>query len=324
MRRGITLLEILFSIFALMVGLLGMAVIIGVGMRHNTDAMVLSTVSAHGLARLAESRTYGYCEPLNWTALDGTLTYPSQLAEEIQPGDAAFLDPLGLANGASATLDCAGNVRRVAVGQWTRETSTAGGAVMAGWPQRLSEPRSNAAVVVQQFADQLFVLDKKGYVPVEGERPIENPAGGEGAYTWALLVQPEQSEVNRPLASVRQVHASAVMFHRRDGTETRYDIGANVSAANTPSVLELDEQNAGEIAEIKRDSWLLVSMVDDPADPSVYRHFFYRVKHQTETAPGSVVVTLDGPTHGTEFTPVSALLINGVAGVFEESVTLNR
>ncbi len=97
--RGITLTEVLISMFVLMIGLLGVAAMIPAGRHEILEGSKIDNATAVGRAAFRDLKIRGYLNPANWRLADGTTpsynppdgghsTYCSRLAT-IQPDEPA-------------------------------------------------------------------------------------------------------------------------------------------------------------------------------------------------------------------------------------------
>jgi len=66
MRHGISLLEVLFSVGVLLIGLLGVAILLPVAAKSARDGLTIDRAARNGLNWVREFQMRGYCNPRTW------------------------------------------------------------------------------------------------------------------------------------------------------------------------------------------------------------------------------------------------------------------
>ncbi len=105
-RTGITLMEVLISMFVIMVGLLGVAATLTLGRFENADGAKLDRAAAIGRMVLRDFKVRNYLHWRNWCFPDGTAVssaYPNYVASDTATPDLLLnpvvIDPLGVGDG---------------------------------------------------------------------------------------------------------------------------------------------------------------------------------------------------------------------------------
>lgn len=105
-RRGVSLLEVLISIFVLMVGLLGVAALIPAARFHMAESIKADRAAACGRTVLQEVKIRGWLNPRMWRCPDGTATGAAVVVNgNLLPARVYAIDPLFIAynNGSAIT-----------------------------------------------------------------------------------------------------------------------------------------------------------------------------------------------------------------------------
>jgi type II secretory pathway pseudopilin PulG len=101
-RRGISLMEVLISMFVLAIGLLGVAALIPAGRHEIVEATKLETAAMVGRNAFRDLQTRGYLNPNRWVNSGGTNVYTPTSATPFTVNTGASdqvayaIDPLGL------------------------------------------------------------------------------------------------------------------------------------------------------------------------------------------------------------------------------------
>ena len=110
-RRGVSLMEVLISIFVSAVGLLGLAALIPAGQIQLNRATVSDHGTALGAKALREVRLRGLLDPYRWAYADGTRLLQPEATQLYPPADSdllwghlrnLYLRPQGVVNGGRA------------------------------------------------------------------------------------------------------------------------------------------------------------------------------------------------------------------------------
>ncbi len=324
-RRGISLLEVLFSTFILAMGMLGLGALIPVGNYQVSQGLRMDHAATCARAAFREIEAREMLRPDNWVMADGTPAAGPPGVVTPSPGNffqmpTFMLDPLFLAN-------------NPAVPQFP----SGGAAVMPRLSLRSLPINSNPldaarANSIFSWRDDLSMGDNNG------ERPqLINNAGvtaSEGNYSWMAMVTPSAVENTARLGigQRRSYTVSVIVFNKRDLVSTTQAVrqfgGASVTFT-PPSDLRIDTTGpSGEPRKIVAGQWIMLSeQYPSPADPSINesRHCWYRVV-AVGNVPGTPQyrVRLAGPNWvARSGSPPLVTVADGVIGVFERTVELD-
>jgi type II secretory pathway pseudopilin PulG len=300
-RSGISLLEVLVSIFILSVGLLGVAALIPLGKLAMTETNKSDRVGACGRAALREVRIR--------RALDYRFWYNDTPAPG-NPNYAFAIDPLGVLKIGSNAL---GPLPRVNV------------RVSTGSLTYLSEAQADA--VFRWRDDLVFVQADASTAPSNGERPMPVPNAtaqqSEGNFSWFLTVCPSPSDMAVvPVALRRDYTVSVVVCHKREfipAAEQTWGINnlTGFGPGGGTIQVNLNGRILGDI--IKYDQWVLLVGTNTGGQPWVAK--WYRV-----VGVGRDYLSLVGPDWDADTFPAAQtqlVSVEGVAGVYTTAVHLD-
>ena len=303
-RSGISLLEVLVSIFILSMGLLGVAALIPLGKLALVKTNISDRTGACGRAAMRDVKVRRMLDYSTWYVNGGTVN------DTAIPG-AIALDPLGYLG----TLS------------WTIGNTT------------LPFPRytfsnmltiDNADPIFRSGDELLFVMPKDMNPPEEGDRPVPVlNAGGvqqnEGNFSWFLTVCPSPGDIAqiKPVYLRRDYTVSVVVCYKRE-----FDAAAEHATVNTQGVQFLgggygggtirmrDATDAAILNYIKTDQWV---MLWDDTNGSVAK--WYRVVGVGNAdAP---YVSLVGPDWDASSLNAQLVVVEGVTGVYTTTVHLD-
>ena len=310
-RRGISLLEVLVSIFILSVGLLGVAALIPIGKLSLVETNISDRTGACGRAALREIKIRRLLDPNNWNSTPASTTFA--------------IDPLGFNNGLTNNLGGAsGTIARINL--------ASGG---AGWTPAQAES-------LFRWPDDLIVtLPKDMTTPQNGDRSSLQISGGvpqnEGNFSWFFTATPSPAEATLPLPQRRTYNVSVVVCHKRVFTDSGTDPGERVESVvcdMSPSPGGVGITLAGT-QKLRDDQWILltsgsqVSWYRVAAVGSVTGGNGNSMTRATLVGPdwnGSLggTVTQSGGDVSISFdNSVNALIIGGVTGVYTSTITLD-
>ncbi len=283
--RGITLLEVLVSIFILAVGLLGAAALIPIGKLALVKTNISDRTGACGRAAMRDVEVR---RMLNYSAW-----FPA-FVPGATPG-AIAIDPLGMSIG-----NPLGPLPRITL---------------------LVPPGVPISPEIFRWSDDLiFTMPEDMSPPQQGDRPVPVPdvvgnPQSEGNFSWFLTVCPSPSDIvlSVPVGLRRNYTVSVVVCHKRDFTGGEYaspvtfpagiGYGGGTIQVTIPAVLE----------HIKTDQWVMLSSIDTRVAK------WYRV-----VGVGDQYLSLVGPDWdvGTYNNPVM-VVVEGVTGVYTTTVHLD-
>lgn len=298
--RGITLLEVLVSIFILTFGLLGVAALIPIGKLALVQTNIADRTGACGRAAMREVEVRRMLNPGHWCDATGTTVAPPG-AFALDPMYFAVNDMLPSLGGVMPRLTFTGLFDTVPAAPPTQADLDLIADRIFRW---------NDDLIFTQAKDITVAADR-----INGERPVPMGAS-EGNFSWFLTVCPSPSDValNVPVALRRDYTVSVVVCHKRDFAEGEHVSTVNFLGGVTygGGTVELIS-NPGIIEHIQTDRWVLL------VGGAVAR--WYRVVGVGNA--DSPYVTLVGPDWDGGATP-TMVVVEGVTGVYTTNVHLDN
>jgi len=354
-RRGVSLMEVLVSIFVILFGMLAVGALLPVGRFEIAEALRADRAAACGRAALREVQVRGILHPALWlkpnlspvappvAVLGGALAFPAL--------DSFAIDPLFIARNGSVApgllqqfpfAPTAGTVfmQRATLGMVT-----------------LPNPALHDALFSRIFIwrdDLTYTLPKDATLRAQIDLSGGSPPN-DGSYSWLVTVTPVvdrapdavDSSVNPPVLyyradTVRKFEVAAVVFHKRDF------VAADPADPSNPKPGErqvgVEFQGAGwgggdvrlmtplataTFINVKRNDWILLCGLDPGqwGRPVFKWYRILAVSDPEPTNPGNRMVTLAGPDWRYNVDPntgipnvVMGAIFEGVAGVYTETV----
>ena len=304
-RSGITLLEVLVSIFILAVGLLGAAALIPIGKLALIKTNVSDRTGACGRAAMRDVEVRRMLDYRYW--------YPAS-------GDNVFvIDPLGVSSGLAGALGPLPRVNmRVLPDMAALPLTPAQADAIFRWQDELTfDDPSNAT-----GRPRGFVRDNNGVVAPFPQLPSEPALTppliplnlNSGNFSWFLTVCPSPSDINQvPVGLRRNYTVSVVVCYKRDFTGGEYaslvtfpagiGYGGGTIQVTTPAVLE----------HIKTDQWVMLASIDTRVAK------WYRV-----VGVGDQYLSLVGPDWDVDtYNNPTMVVVEGVTGVYTTTVHLD-
>ncbi len=215
-RRGVSLLEVLVSMFVLSIGLMGVAALLPVGGFHIAEAGKADRSATCGRAALRDIRIRRMLDRLQSATDD-----PSEIVEMwpwVEPGKPVLIDPLGSASNAfpygHADVTFADGTSGASMARVTLRSAALTDARMIELGMSIDMPRSVADRIFTWGDDLVFERPEN-----DDERPLQlyqyrNGDSGtdptkaaikhaKGNYSWMVMVSPENV-------------ASIIVFYKRD------------------------------------------------------------------------------------------------------------
>jgi hypothetical protein len=314
-RRGVSIIEVLFAIGVVAVGLLGVIAVVPVGMNQAGKANTTDRATCVGLNAAQEFELRGYTNPARW------------LGSTLSVGQSYAIDPHFL------TRNPAGN-------QFPYTT-------LAGV---FSMPRltlnGGLGPMTAAQADSLFVGHDDLVFDLPAEKtlpPVQNYPGGsqreyEGTISWMATVVPKLDQTGQ----FRDLYIlSIIVFHRRDmqlGNERvaviPYNLfhGAGISGGDVTIVQHPASTNTpADDLEVKAGHWVMLSRQMPPVRPAsaptaLFR--WYRVVSadpELDETGKQRDVTLEGPdwpVPNSSDPPTQVVIVSNVVAVYERTIRL--
>lgn len=300
-RRGLTLVEMLFSIAILLAGMVGIAAVLGTAGRNAVRSRAL-----------AESQS------LSNNALDLLLAYQmnskgSWNPAVIQSDVAVCIDPFGIIERPSATFfgDSANNIRRVS----------------------LVAP--NGSQISGKVAEKLFmgsddpVVFKSGDSTLAATRAFEQHGSVmtkpsiQGLYSWFVTIPLRGNTGEGVLASIVTVKNREFAEPEISLNVTPVNPGENGSAIR----VEIDGLPNEEEQLLRSGDWLMLSARAGAVGSPEFDSWYRVVSVTSDRQPGASGVVLKATLYGRQLpatvaSPVKGTFVRGVVNVHERVVTL--
>jgi hypothetical protein len=358
LRRGISLLEVLISMFVLAVGLLGVAALIPAGHHEIAQGSRLEYASMIGRSAFRDLKVRGMLTPGNW---DGTYYWRLQNGnpawaptgpDDPQPfvvngaksAHVAFaLDPLGIANGFSGRFPHnPGMLRpfltRIAPMDMTTDPATAAALMDTVFRSSVDLITAENTTNRDLPPEQLIFTENAGVVSTL--RPSLFGGGdtflrraSEGNYSWLATIVSDHSHT----ALSGTVTVSVAVFHKRDlSTAGAGEIAATASVIGSPGTTGSIGLGGGDVTingitpaskVIRPGEWIMLAGRRLISSTQRYDYFrWYRVVSAGKKSGFSQRVSLAGTDWDPELFNTafgtSAFVFDNIVAVYEKNVTL--
>lgn len=324
-RRGISLLEVLISMFVLLFGLLGVASLIVAGRHELGAADRFDQAASVGRAAFRDLKIRGYLDPSTWHTLDeqGNDTPIWQPDHVNHPGRpflikgvrvdrfAAVIDPLGLA---------------APSGTFSRSfpaNTSSGLYLLRLSPYSLSDPATAYALadLVFRSSHDLSIVPNavSSDLPPTQQMLAGVRRASLGNFTWMATLK---TDPTMPALDTLVTISVAVLYKRDLGNPSAAE-GRTTSVAILGSetfelTLPLHPVTSRPWA-VKPDRWIMLS-----GSLGTGNHFqWYRVLAAGQVDGNKQLVTLAGPDWNPQMTGTTAYLIDNVIAVYEKHMRLD-
>jgi len=340
LRRGISLLEVLFAVFILSMGMLGLGALIPVANFQVSQGLRAdhSSACARAAFRILEAR--GLLDSRNWRNVDGDP--PSFISGGNAQWPTFMLDPMFIARGGEGTYPVSGGL-----------TPTMGRLTLPGMKFDADTDVRRQAIA---RAESIFRWRDDLPGGSKGERPVLIAGNGdnsisahEGSYSWMAMVTPSPLEstvaakIGAAATKRMTYNVAVIVFYKRDlapaaaGKEADHNVQQLWPASFNPATLTLTFDVTGGMTDLKivPGQWIMLShRINNGTgvNNSMPYHRWYRVvsagNRYRATGSGANIplhVQLEGPPW-----PDNALLASadlptvtvhqGVVGVYERTI----
>ena len=350
-RRGVSLLEVLISMFVLTVGLLGLAAMIPVGRYAMTQTTIADRAGTCGRAAMHEVKVREMMQYPYWRLSDST-----QWLDGTDTSTTCFaIDPLGMA---AHTLTS--NVGTFSV----NGSSTAGPLLRRNLG--LEDASGNIVAMTGIQADSLFywpdqllfdntrddararrIVTGNGGSGITGPYPVLSGESHsftgtivpqiEADFSWFLTVQPSPAEATLTMAEKRYYTVSVVTCFKR-GFTTGSEVFAAITAGNFVGgiggcMVTFDTTNYNPpgdddetaalttVDNLRSGRWVALCYVNSGSH--CVRFSWYRVAN---TGADDTVrrLTLEGPDWTSSDLPNRLIIVDGVVGVYTTMVEVSQ
>lgn len=354
-RRGVSLMEVLISIFILAVGLFGVAALIPVGGSEILESVKADRSAAVGAAAMRDVRVRRLLDPVQMDLFNVNqpavpMWYAGAWLNETAPPQYVLIDPLGALS--IGTVFPQGGTPQMARVNVRAAPLTSATVLTLDGAREIFVSKDDVLFDLPQNRGKRALLQYRprtgtGVASAPGSYdPANHVPDYEGAYSWMAMLAPAPSE--RPYGSetatadVRcRANCSIVVFYKRNLNSTDAEVIASASLAagsfGGGDVL-LSVANAAQsqyLDRVRKNEWILLFSATGgpppgpPTSPTATTgplFQWYRVVAVGEV-PGNPLqrqVTLSGPDWPATAGNVQAVLMQGVVGVFTKVVELDR
>lgn len=332
-RKGITVLEVLFSILILAVGLLSVASLLPVGRLQAGRALVDQHKVIVGQNALNEFRIRDMANPDKWYDATGSLLnqYPAGAPPVINARIPVVIDPLTVSRHGSSVQDFPIN-----------------GYLLTGVPASL--PRvsisSGSATLPLEVANEIFMAKDDILFDLPDD-PTLPPVGGfgkdgkkrlfEGQFSWMATIVPEYGPI-APTSVIPEVNQhyrlSIVVFHRRSLTQAGMTTAERAVKFNfAPPEIELvSTLSPPDDLKVTIGEWILLganfNRITSTGTTELVPIFkWYRIVSAAQFDPTSTKrrLTVAGPDWENANNPTGeavAILVDGVVAVYEKTIRI--
>jgi hypothetical protein len=337
-RRGISLMEVLVSIFILSIGLLGMAALLPLGQMSLLESTKSDRSGACGRAALRDIQVRRMLDYRYWFWQDGVWSPnpspPPAVISEDQNAVNTFvesspfvIDPLGRAKNLPFIF---GNVL-------LRRT-------FSPTPLPPTSPHATRPTIDGQayfWSDDLpFDAPKNSTA-----RPTLVTSGGsvvsEGNYSWFFTVEPAATEISLPISQRRLFNVSVVVCYKRnfDPNSLNSAEGEHVATINDNNTIPAGFPGMGigggtvilansslsnnPKVNVKENQWVMLYHAD-PTTPELNRCNWYRVVGvgMDVPSPNGPTLSLSGPDWDPNLS-ATLVVVPGAIGVYTTTMELD-
>lgn len=289
LRRGISLLEVLFAVFILSMGMLGLGALIPVANFQVSQGLRAdhSAACARAAFRILEAR--GLLDPRNWRNPDGDP--PLFITNNQAQWPTFMLDPLFIARGGEGTYPVSGE-HAPTMGRLT-------------FPGMLYNNDFDVRRQSIARAESLFRWRDDLPGGSNGERPVLIAGNGnasisahEGSYSWMAMVTPSMLEstvaakISANATKRMTYNVAVIVFYKRDvvpgsgappnGKEASHNVQQLLPVSFNPTTLTLTLDDTGDKTDLKivPGQWIMLShrITNGTGVPgSMQYHRWYRV-----------------------------------------------
>jgi prepilin-type N-terminal cleavage/methylation domain-containing protein len=338
-HRGVSLLEVLISIFVLSIGLLGVAAMIPVGRFEIVEAAKADRSAVVGRAAMRDVMVRRMAEPMQWTC-DTTPSYVSMwfsASGAYTPGyEYVLIDPLYCSQvgygrfPANATYGMTRvNLRSGPLSGSTAMDVNAAREIFLSHDDVIFElPKEKGERARLQYRNRSTNL-------IDTAPGSYNPATAvpdyEGNYSWMVMVSPSPSEVALSNATDRyRATVSVVVFYKRDLSADGEQVAevAFTGGGLGGGDVQLTATNAAHLERLRKNEWVMLCGQNSSLG-NTYQ--WYRVVAVSNPPNAATTLTrnvsLVGPDWSVTNYPnasTRATLIGGVVGVYTRTIELSR
>jgi len=347
-KDGVTLMEVLISIFILAVGLLGVAALLPVGGSEIAAGVQADRAAVVGAAAMREIRLRNMLQPVQ---LDMSVNPPrpvlmwfGSIPSVWNPNSIPYvlIDPVGVTAAGANTFPASGapTMPRFNLGAapqavvgpvtlpdgtkvWLSSPLNAVGAkeifvskddVLFDIP---SDRRQRARLIYRQTSTGAVSSDPSAYNPANCRAEFD------GNYSWMFMLGPPL-KINT-VSSMAHVWCSVIVFHKRNTNLAESEIVVPVTSAAMTEiggeiVVTLPDPNYASLLE--KDRWILLCSSVSGVDVFQWHRIVAAARPNPTSNQWYVTVVGDAQMGPPIPSPQQAILVEGVLGVFSRIVEL--
>jgi hypothetical protein len=335
-RAGITLLEVLISMFVLLIGLMGVGAMIPAGRYEIMQGVKADYGTTVGRAAFRDLKARGYLNPKNWADTTGnpvynpaTMQFVAAVGGPLQP--AVAIDPLGVL----ATPTTFGpNFPNPLPDPPPTPSLARLNLFQAQSP--LTPMTKTVADAIFRCTDDLITLPSlvgRDSPPLQSSVPFNpNPLipiypimgrASEGNYSWLATIVTDTSDPNASALSSK-VTVSVAVFYKRDLSEAgakEASVGAFLFGGSEFRLFWTSGAMTKFPEGVRAGQWIMLEG-DDPGGQRKFR--WYRVLGAAKVDATTLrqEITLAGADWNPTPTNTRAWLFQGVIAVFEKNMQL--
>jgi hypothetical protein len=329
-RNGITLTEVLVTIFVMAIGLLAVLALFPLAALNMSQAIVDDRVGHCAANAVAIANMHMDFLPVNdWgVTLDGAQNVNAQRPQAgtaayfIQgPGPAPvgngpsypiFVDPYGMATGSYIANNSVTRIQRVDV-PWRYKPPTP---PVTNPPTNPLAPPIPQGNLLTQFYYQNFVLlddvafntDGTAMATLSGNAPVANSLVREGRYSWAYMLRRPRS------ACAELVDMQVVIYHQRSVYKT--SAGSPETMVPVTGAVQGGSSITIASAPLRKGMWLLdVTPGEDLIQYGPVHAFWYRVQNVSTVSTGQLQLEIQPAIRTPTLTNV--VIMENVVDVFD-------
>jgi hypothetical protein len=335
-RRGITLTEVLISMFVLLIGLMGVGAMIPAGRYEIMQGVKADYAAMVGREAYRDMKVRGFLDPTNWTNASNSAIYNPTSATP-------FTNPINLSTQAllPVAIDSLGLTAATSFGNSFPYVPSAMQPIARIFPTPQPAAPQNQKLLANAIfrcPDDLTLIAStlgRDRPPVQQSVPYNqdplNPLNpilarsSEGNYSWMATVIPEPTILPEVAAKVT---VSVAVFYKRDlsvagaGEATGDVTFVGTGLGGGEITLNINNDPSSKFPNgVRPGQWLMLAGTTAGSN-SYYR--WYRVQGASQAVRGTIqYVTLHGPDWNVIASPnVSAWIFDGVIGVYEKNIRL--
>ena len=316
MKKGLTLMEVMFSILVITVGLLGVSILLPLAGRQIAEGVVQDKTALVGRAALKEFRIRGMANPANWC--DGAAD--PVFDPDTQAPQAFCIDPRFVARNAGTdprfpySAPAGGGMPRISLLAFPGDSRSL--AMTGAMADEIFMSKDSLSIQPPESAEE----DPYQFRIEEADGSVKRAALGR--LSWFATLVPLRD--NKDIKDDRYT-LSIVVLNMRDNRLQPNGLDEELGTITAANFLSggygggevVVSGNTGVLEAIQEKDWLFLS-----GSSTAGKTFgWYRVLRVGDVSGNSMPVTLDGADWDPTI-PATVTIVRGVRGVYEETIRL--